>query len=103
MQLGVAVEKERQVLRLAGCHLESRYLWLSFLPAVLLTLMAGILAYAEGNGAASGIFATLAVFWQGTSQLFNYGVLAERCHAADDALFDIMEDLNGMFVASCTE
>jgi hypothetical protein len=107
--LFIIIEEERHMHRLTAQHLRAVYNWLLFLPAILLTLISGVVILVFeadlnlNNGRsdtiqvyssiAVGILSLISVFWQGLCKQLDFGVQSALHASCAIALKRISEDI----------
>mmetsp|Transcript_10037 Transcript_10037/g.16033 ORF Transcript_10037/g.16033 Transcript_10037/m.16033 type:complete len:532 (-) Transcript_10037:66-1661(-) len=103
--LFVNIEQERHMHKLTAQHLRAIHNWLLFLPSIILTLGAGVLALVFEadlkssdtirvySSIAVGVIALISVFWQGVSKQLDLGVKSALHGATSIALKRLSEDI----------
>ena len=93
--LAVLIDQKRQMHRLASEYYKGRFFWFLFLPAIALTLAAGILSVFIKDDQSS-VIATLSfvsVFWQSLTKQLNYATRSKLHETASVALDRISESI----------
>ena len=100
--LAVLIDQKRQMHRLASEYYKGSFLWFLFLPAIALTLAAGILSVFITTGQSS-IIVTLSfvsVFWQSLTKQLNYATWSKLHEAASGVALDRISENIQFFTKS---